>query len=61
MLYRVIWEIDLDADTPREAAELARDFQRNPDTMATVYTVESYKDSYWEREDTVTIDLSETD
>lgn len=27
--YRVCWEIDVEADSPREAAEKARDYQRH--------------------------------
>lgn len=37
--YRVIWEIDIEAETPREAAQQALDIQRNGDSIATVFTV----------------------
>jgi hypothetical protein len=37
--YRVIWEIDVEADSPKDAAELARNFQAAPDTIATIYDV----------------------
>jgi hypothetical protein len=40
MNYHVTWEIDLEAATPREAAELARDMQIGPGSSATVFTVE---------------------
>lgn len=39
--YRVIWEIDIEAETPREAAQQALDIQRNPDSIATCFTVRS--------------------
>lgn len=38
-LYRVTWEIDIDAETPREAAEIARAYQLNPNSTATVFDV----------------------
>lgn len=41
--YRVKWEIDVTARTPREAAKLAREMQSAPGTTATVYDV-SYHD-----------------
>jgi hypothetical protein len=37
--YHVSWEIDLYAESPREAAERALAIQRNPDSMATVFVV----------------------
>lgn len=37
--YKVIWVIDVDADSPREAAEKALAIHRNPDSIATVFTV----------------------
>jgi hypothetical protein len=39
--FRVIWEIEIDADGPREAAEAARAEQRR-DTSATVFDVWEY-------------------
>ena len=39
MEFRVIWEIEMDADSPIEAAELARGLQMNPDMPATVFDV----------------------
>ena len=39
MTYRVIWEIDLDADSQREAAEKALAIHRNPESIATVFDV----------------------
>ena len=30
--YNVVWSIDVDANTPRQAAEIARDIQRDPDS-----------------------------
>jgi hypothetical protein len=37
--YHVIWEIDLDADSPQEAAKKARAIHRDPDSLATVFDV----------------------
>jgi hypothetical protein len=37
--YLVQWEIDIDADSPQEAAERARFYQTKPDTTATVFTI----------------------
>lgn len=39
MLYRVSWEIDIEADSPLEAAQKARHYQTKPDTTATVFDV----------------------
>ena len=40
--YRVVWEIDIDADTPEEAARIALDIQRDPESLATVFRVHPY-------------------
>ncbi|MGB8481346.1 MAG: hypothetical protein WCE63_21275 [Acidobacteriaceae bacterium] len=37
--FRVTWEIDIDAASPREAAEKALHIQRDVDSIATVFTV----------------------
>jgi hypothetical protein len=37
--YRVVWEIDLHAGTPREAAKMAVEIQQEPDSIAHVFTV----------------------
>lgn len=37
--YHVTWEIDIDADSPREAAEKALAIQRDPYSTATVFTI----------------------
>ena len=37
--YHVTWEIDVDAGTPVEAAEMARHYQIKPGTTATVFDV----------------------
>jgi hypothetical protein len=39
MEFRVIWEIDIDADNPKEAAHGAREVQLRPDMPATVFDV----------------------
>lgn len=37
--WRVTWEIDIEADTPREAAEQAQAIQRDVMSIATVFRV----------------------
>ncbi len=37
--YLVIWEMDIYADSPREAAEKAWDHMRAPDSTANVFKV----------------------
>jgi hypothetical protein len=39
MEFRVIWEIDIDAENPKEAAHRAREIQLGPDMPATVFDV----------------------
>lgn len=39
MLYLVTWKIDIEAETPREAAEKARAIQLRPGSIATVFEV----------------------
>ena len=38
--FRVSWAVDLDADTPEEAAATAQKYQRNIDTTATFFDVQ---------------------
>ena len=38
-LYRVTWFIDLEAETPKAAAGLAREIQLDPENEATVFEV----------------------
>ena len=49
----VTWEIDVDADTPREAVEEAFRIMQRPDTTATVFDVTD------ETGDTHRVDLME--
>ena len=37
--YYVTWDIDIEADTPEQAALEARKIQLDPDSLATVFTV----------------------
>jgi hypothetical protein len=37
--YRVRWEIGMDADTPRQAAEQALEIHRDPGSIALVFEV----------------------
>lgn len=41
-LYHVTWAIDLDADSPRTAAERALDIQRDAGSIATVFDVTEF-------------------
>ena len=41
--YRVTWEIDLDATSPRAAAREALRIQRDPESIATVFSVRETK------------------
>jgi hypothetical protein len=51
--YRVSWDIDIDADSPREAAERALEIQRRPDSIATAFTVRD------EAGESIEVDLDE--
>jgi hypothetical protein len=42
-LYTVIWEIDIDAKTPKEAARKALTIQRDSNSTATVFSVSNQK------------------
>jgi hypothetical protein len=58
-LYRVRWEIEVEAETPREAAEKARHYQTKPGTTATVFAVAEIRPYAIRRHgDPVTIDLT---
>ena len=58
-LYRVRWEIEVEAETPREAAERARHHQTKPGTTATVFKVaEARRYAIRRYGDPVAIDLS---
>jgi hypothetical protein len=53
-LYRVVWEIDIYAQSPREAAKEARAIQQDKDSTATVFDVAEE-----DGDKTVRIDLGE--
>lgn len=42
--YHVLWEINVEADSVREAAEKAQAIQRKPDSTATVFVVYPQKE-----------------
>ena len=52
MEYRVIWDIDIEADSPLEAAQRALAIQRDPNSTATHFKVRDYDATFH-------IDLSE--
>ena len=39
MQYRVVWEIDLDAESVEDAARQALEIQRDPESIATCFIV----------------------
>lgn len=41
--YRVVWEIDITAASPREAAKLALEIQQDPESTAIVFQVSDEK------------------
>jgi hypothetical protein len=53
-LYHVVWEIDIYAQSPREAAKEAQAIQQDTDSTATVFDVTEE-----DRHKTVRIDLGE--
>lgn len=53
--YFVSWTIDICADSPEEAAQMAREFQLDPESLATMFCV---KDKATNK--ATAIDLSET-
>lgn len=54
--YTVTWAIEVYADTPEEAAREALRIQRDPESMATVFTVQAFPDG-----GSVNIDLEDID
>ena len=53
-LYKVTWEIDLEADSPEEAARLALEIHRDPESTATCFDVSAH-----DAEVDCTVDLHE--
>jgi hypothetical protein len=51
-----MWDIDLDADSPEEAAKQALEIQRDPESTATYFTVQSAVQTEY-KEEPVGIDL----
>ena len=51
MEFRVIWEIDIDADSPKQATEQARAVQLDPGMPATVFEVWEYAKQKMQRVD----------
>lgn len=52
--YRVMWEIDVDAASPKEAAIRALEIQRDPSSIAVIFKVQQ-KPGGWEQ---VELDLT---
>lgn len=51
-MFRLVWEIDIYAETPKEAAQIAQDMQRNSNAWVGVFDVTNV-------DGTVRIDLDE--
>lgn len=43
--YTVVWTIDIEADSPNEAAQIAREYQLDPQSIATCFSVSQDQDS----------------
>jgi hypothetical protein len=54
MYYKVAWEIDIEADSPEDAAREALAIMRNPHSIATVFEV-------WGNDQVTHVDLTEID
>lgn len=54
-MYRIEWTIDLDGNTPREAAEKAFEIMQTPGTTATCFVVREFDSN----DDAVSVDLLE--
>ena len=39
--YKVIWEVDIDANSPLEAVKLAREIQTDSSNIANVFTIKN--------------------
>ena len=57
--YHVEWAIELDADSPREAAQEALTIQRDPDSIAVVFDVIEFDVIEFGNGESVRIDLLE--
>ena len=63
--YHVQWSIEIEAESPREAAEKSREIQLDPESVATVFDVhcfDAYKSEFGEikyNHKQVEIDLQE--
>lgn len=56
-LYRLTWEIEIEAESPREAAEIAREWLLDPTAECVVFEVRDFDN----QESSVLIDLLEED
>ena len=41
MDYKVVWEIDIEAESFKDAAKIAREIQGDPESLATHFTITS--------------------
>jgi len=60
-MYRVSWVIDIEADSAEEAAREALAIQRDPQSLATVFTVEAKGDTAGSPAQSEQIDLTGID
>ena len=54
--FKVVWEIQLEADSPLEAAKLAQEIQQDKNSSATMYYVQED-----EKKEVFSVDLLEDD
>jgi hypothetical protein len=61
MQFRVSWVIDIEADSAEAAAREALRIQRDPASIATVFTVEAKGEAAWVPAHSEQVDLTEID
>jgi len=59
--YRITWEIDVDADSPREAAHRAREIQLDPEAWVGCFEIREDGSDEVLRVDIDDVDLDELD
>ena len=55
--YRVVWDIELDASSPLEAAKFAKEIQLDPKSTANVFDVNEMDENDQDVDDSVMVDL----
>lgn len=55
--YHVVWKIDVEADSPREAAQQAFEIQRDPDSTPLVFDVYDFENKRIEQVDLIILNV----